>query len=121
MYDLDLLDKLQGEAHISTMQEYLYIANLRAAYPSMAEALRRLNELATGFANPAERRENEMSIEMDSPVTALEKADALTNLVEQMYMAHKIRNEYKFEEAYNKAGDIGFDLLQMLSGEGGEG
>ena len=56
-----------------------------------------------------------MSIEMDNPVTALEKADALTNLVEQMYLAHMIYDEKHFKEAYNKAGEIGFDLVQMLS------
>jgi len=56
-----------------------------------------------------------MSINMDDPKTALEKADALTNLVEQMFLAHKTHNEEMFMNAYDKAGNIGFDLVLMLS------
>jgi hypothetical protein len=58
-----------------------------------------------------------MSIEMDNPKTALEKADALTNLIEQMSLAHRTHNEAMFKKAYNKAGEIGFDLVQMLGEE----
>jgi hypothetical protein len=56
-----------------------------------------------------------MSIEMDNPETPLEMADALTNLVEQMYMAHKVGDERRFESAHKRAGEIGFDLVNKLN------
>lgn len=52
---------------------------------------------------------------MGNTETALEKADALTNLVEQMFLAHQIHDETMFRQAHDKAGEIGFDLVQMLS------
>jgi hypothetical protein len=56
-----------------------------------------------------------MSIEIENPTTLLEKADALTNLIEQMYLAHRTHNEPMFEKAHKKAGEIGFDLVVELS------
>lgn len=55
-----------------------------------------------------------MSIEMENPKTALEKADALTNLIQQMAIAHRMKDESKFNEVYKRAGEIGFDLVHML-------
>ncbi len=55
-----------------------------------------------------------MSIEMDNPKTALEKVDAAANLVEQMYLAHMIRDEAKFKEAHKKAGYLLRDAIDML-------
>jgi len=55
-----------------------------------------------------------MSIEMENPETLLEKVDALTNLVEQMLLAHRMRDEQKFNEAHDKAAQIGFEVLEAL-------
>ncbi len=55
-----------------------------------------------------------MSIEMENPKTALEKVDAAANLVEQMYLAHMIRDEAKFKEAHAKAGTFLRDAIDML-------
>lgn len=44
-----------------------------------------------------------MSIEMENPKTLLEKIDASANLVAQMMLAHKMRDEKHFMEVYNKA------------------
>ncbi len=55
-----------------------------------------------------------MSIELENPKTAYEKADALTNLIEQMVIAHKIKDETRFNFAQRKARNIGFELVQML-------
>jgi hypothetical protein len=55
-----------------------------------------------------------MSTEIDNPETLLEKVDALTNLVEQMLLAHKMRDEKKFNEAHDKAAQIGFEVLEAL-------
>jgi len=54
-----------------------------------------------------------MSIEMDSPKTLLEKIDAASNLVEQMYLAHMIKDEAKFKEAHQKAGTFLFEAINM--------
>ena len=56
-----------------------------------------------------------MSIEMENPKTKLEKIDAITNLIEQMYLAHKTHNETMFQKAYDEAGELGFDLLNELT------
>jgi ubiquinone biosynthesis protein COQ9 len=58
-----------------------------------------------------------MSIEMDNPETPLEKADALSNLIEQMAIAHRISDEQMFKIAYDKAADLGFSLVQDLQSE----
>lgn len=55
-----------------------------------------------------------MSIEMDNPTTALEKADAAWNLVEQMHLAHTVRDEARFKEAHEKAGKLLSELVEML-------
>jgi len=55
-----------------------------------------------------------MSIEIDNPKTELEKSDALANLIEQMYLAHKTNNDNMFMIAYNKASSLAFDLTLML-------
>lgn len=55
-----------------------------------------------------------MSIEMDNPETVLEKIDAAANLVEQMYLAHMIRDEERFKESHKKAADLLFEAVQML-------
>ena len=55
-----------------------------------------------------------MSIEMDNPQTVLEKLDAISNLVEQMFMAHTIRDEEYFKEVHRKAGKLCFDAARQL-------
>jgi hypothetical protein len=55
-----------------------------------------------------------MSIEMDNPKTPLEQADAAANLVEQMMLAHSIRDEAHFKKAHKKASDLLFELIQQL-------
>lgn len=40
---------------------------------------------------------------MENPKTLLEKIDASANLVAQMMLAHKMRDEKHFMEVYNKA------------------
>jgi hypothetical protein len=51
---------------------------------------------------------------MENPTTLLEKADAAANLVEQMYLSHKIHDERTFEEAHKKAGDLLRDVIDGL-------
>lgn len=51
---------------------------------------------------------------MENPKTAEEKIDAASNLVEQMYLAHMIRDEVKFKEAHQRAGQLLFDALREL-------
>ena len=55
-----------------------------------------------------------MSIEMENPTTILEKVDAASNLVEQMYLAHMIKDEKHFEEAHKKAGELLSDVIELL-------
>ncbi len=55
-----------------------------------------------------------MSIEMDNPQTILEKIDTLTNLIEQMYLAHKAHNDSMFELAHKAAGNLGFELMRTI-------
>lgn len=55
-----------------------------------------------------------MSIEMKNPKTPLEKADAASNLIEQMFLAHTIRDEKKFADVHMRAGKIMFDLCRQL-------
>jgi len=55
-----------------------------------------------------------MSIEMDNPQTALEKADAITNLIQQMQIAHSIKDNVMFNNAFEKASSIGSELVEML-------
>lgn len=55
-----------------------------------------------------------MSIEMENPETTLEMVDALTNLVEQMFLAHQIKDERMFKIAYERAAELGFTLLDKM-------
>lgn len=55
-----------------------------------------------------------MSIEMENPTTLLEKVDAAFNLVEQLYLAHKIKDEKTFEEAHKKAGELLADAIELI-------
>lgn len=58
-----------------------------------------------------------MSIEMENPKTVVEKIDAAANLVEQMNLAHMMKDEQMFREAWQKAGRLLFDALRMLEDE----
>jgi hypothetical protein len=58
-----------------------------------------------------------MSIEMDNPATALEKIDAAANLVEQMFLAHTIKDESRFKYAHQKAGQLLFDAMRQIEDE----
>jgi len=55
-----------------------------------------------------------MSIEMDNPKTLLEKVDAAANLVQQMYLAHMIKDEKKFKEAHQQATTLLSDAVEMI-------
>lgn len=55
-----------------------------------------------------------MSIEMENPETLLQKVDALTNLVEQMLLAHRMRDEQRFNDAHDKAAQLGFEVMEAL-------
>lgn len=54
---------------------------------------------------------------MNNPKTLLEYVDAASNLVEQMYLAHMIKDEKKFKEAHDKAGKFLFEALQLIDEE----
>lgn len=54
-----------------------------------------------------------MSIEMENPQTLLEKIDAAANLVQQMYLAHMIRDDVKFKEAHQQATRLLADATTM--------
>lgn len=55
-----------------------------------------------------------MSIEMENPQTLIEKADALSNFVEQMFLAHQVRDDAQFKRAHTQASRLGFQLVQAL-------
>jgi hypothetical protein len=55
-----------------------------------------------------------MSIEMENPKTTLEKADAAANLVEQMWLAHQVKDEKKFIESHHKASKLLFEVTREL-------
>lgn len=55
-----------------------------------------------------------MSIEMDNPETLLEKVDAITSLVEQMLLAYRMRDEQRFNEAHDKAAQLGNEVMESL-------
>jgi len=42
------------------------------------------------------------------------KISLLTNLVEQMQIAHRLKDEAKFTEIYNKASALGFEIEETL-------
>lgn len=58
-----------------------------------------------------------MSIEMNNPKTVAEKIDAAANLVEQMNLAHMIKDESRFKQAHQKAGQLLFDALRQIEDE----
>jgi len=58
-----------------------------------------------------------MSIEMENPITPLEKADALGNLVQQMYLAHSMGDDHHFRKVHSKASSLCHDLTNMLDTE----
>ncbi len=55
-----------------------------------------------------------MSIEMNNPKTLLEKVDAAANLVQQMHLAHIMKDEDKFKEAHNQATTLLADAVEMI-------
>lgn len=57
-----------------------------------------------------------MSINMKNPKTPLEIADAIANLIAQMYLAHQIKDEKQFNSAHSKASDLAFELTNALEG-----
>lgn len=58
-----------------------------------------------------------MSIEMNNPKTVYEKIDAAANLVEQMMLAHSIKDEAHFKVAHEKAGDLLFKAMRQIENE----
>jgi hypothetical protein len=61
-----------------------------------------------------------MSIEMNNPKTLLEKVDAAANLVEQMYLAHMMKDDKTFDKAHKKAGTLLFEATQMIDEDEGD-
>jgi len=59
-----------------------------------------------------------MSIEMENPETVYEKIDAAANLLEQMFMAHRIKDEAHFTKVHKKAGDLLFKAMRQLEDVG---
>jgi len=55
-----------------------------------------------------------MSIKMENTATPLEKADALANYVEQMYLANATHDQQHFRIVYAKASKLAFDLCRAL-------
>lgn len=51
---------------------------------------------------------------MDNPVTILEKVDAAANLVEQMNLAHMIKDEAQFKKAHARASHLLFEVINMI-------
>lgn len=54
---------------------------------------------------------------MENPKTLLEKVDAASNLVEQMYIAYKMKDEKTFEEAHQKAGELLAGAIDLIDEE----
>jgi len=51
---------------------------------------------------------------MENPATVMEKIDAAANLVEQMNMAHMIKDEAHFKKCHQKAGKFLFEAMRQL-------
>ncbi len=51
---------------------------------------------------------------MNNPKTLLEKVDAAANLVQQMHLAHIMKDEDKFKEAHNQATTLLADAVEMI-------
>lgn len=54
---------------------------------------------------------------MNNPKTAIEKIDAAANLVEQMNMAHMIKDDKHFAKCHTKASKLLFDALRQMDGD----
>ncbi len=60
-----------------------------------------------------------MSINTDNPQGMMEKMDAVGNMIEQMFLAHQIKDETKFREAHRKASQWVFEInmeIQEVNG-----
>ncbi len=55
-----------------------------------------------------------MSIEMENPESVLEKADAASNWVAQMLLAHQVGDEDRFIKAHAEASCLLFDVTVEL-------
>lgn len=55
---------------------------------------------------------------MKNPKTAVGKIDAAANLVEQMNMAHMIKDENHFKKVHRQAADLLFKALRQLENDG---
>jgi len=55
-----------------------------------------------------------MSIELDNPQTTLEYVDAAANLIEQMFLAHMMKDEKTFNEAHEKAAKFLAEATTLL-------
>lgn len=51
---------------------------------------------------------------MKNPKTAFEKIDAAANYVEQMMLAHTIKDEAHFRKCHQEAGKLLFDALRQM-------
>lgn len=58
-----------------------------------------------------------MSIEMDNPQTVIEKIDAASNLIEQMVIAHMVKDEQRFRSAHTRASELLLDALNEMEEE----
>lgn len=61
-----------------------------------------------------------MSIEMENPATVYEKIDAAANLIEQMFMSHRIKDEAHFLKSHARAGQLLFEAMRQIDEEEGE-
>ncbi len=55
-----------------------------------------------------------MSIKVEEAKTPFERADAISNLIEQMALAHSVKDETQFKRALNEVRGHCFELVQML-------
>lgn len=55
-----------------------------------------------------------MSVEINNPKTVYEKIDAAANLVEQMMLAHTIKDEAHFKKVHKQAGDLLFEAMRQI-------
>ena len=55
-----------------------------------------------------------MGIKVKDAQSAVEKADAIANLIEQMHMAHRLKDEETFKKAHKRASDYAFQLVRFL-------
>lgn len=56
-----------------------------------------------------------MSIELENPQTLLEKTDAAANFVAQMFLAHRVKDEKKFDEAHERASTLLSEVIDKLN------